>query len=169
MAVSRTPGRIACIAVLLAGILLICLAFLLIPLHTTPEYAVANYGELAKTVNGRCILPETEALPDTGCSCVVYVRSRFSNEVVGYLLGFTPSNGCARSVSVSCKALSELPEDQRSITPSETSGEVGLAAGRDHLCFILEGCRYDIHGVDAADGFVHTARNLAQSIIGARE
>ncbi len=169
MAVSRTPGRIVCIAVLIAGIVLICLALLLIPLHTTPEYTVANYGELARIVNGRCILPEEEALPDTGCSCVVYVRSRFSNVVVGYLLGFTPSNGCAGSITVSCKALVELPESQRSITPSEACGEVGLAVKRDHLCFILKSCRYDIHGVDAADGFVHTARSLAQSIIDARK
>ncbi len=167
MAVSRTPGRIVCIAVLIAGIVLICLALLLIPLHTTPEYTVANYGELARIVNGRCILPEEEALPDTGCSFIVYVKSRFSNAVVGYLLSFTPSNGCARSVTVSCKALGELPEDQRSITPSEACGEVGLAVKRDHLFFILESCRYDIHGVDAEDGFADTARSLAQSIIGA--
>ena len=169
MAVSRTPGRIVCIAVLIVGIVLICLALLLIPLHTTPEYAAANYGELANMVKGRCILPEEEALPDTGCSCVVYVKSRFSNAVVGYLLGFTPSNGCARSVTVSCKALDELPEGQRSITPSEAWGGVGLAVKRDHLFFILESCRYDIHGVDAADGFVDMARSLAQSIIGARK
>ncbi len=169
MAVSRTPGRIVCFAILLAGVALLCLAFLLSPLHTTPEYTVADYDELARIVSGRCILPEKDALPDAGCSCLVYIRSRFSNEVVGYLLGFTPSNGCAKSVTVSCKALGALPEGQRSITPSEACGEVGLAAGREHLCFILEGCRYDIHGVDAADGFVQTARSLAQSIIGARE
>ncbi len=169
MSVSRSPQRIVRIAGLLAGILLVCLALLLIPMHPSPEYAVANYDELAKIVNGYCRLPEKDALPDTGCSCFVYLKSRFSNKAVGYLLGFPPSDGCAKSMTVTCKALSELPEGQRSITPTETWGEIGMAAAPDHLAFILEGCRYDIHGVGAADGFLQTARSLAQSIIGARQ
>ena len=88
MSVSRSPQRIVRIAGLLAGILLVCLALLLIPMHPSPEYAVANYDELAKIVNGYCRLPEKDALPDTDCSCFVYLKSRFSNKAVGYLLGF---------------------------------------------------------------------------------
>ena len=169
MSVSRSPRRIVRIASLLAGILLVCLALLLLPRHPSPDYAVANYDELAKKVNGRCRLPEKDALPDTGCSCFVYLKSRFSNKAVGYLLGFPPSDGCAKSMTVTCKVLGELPEDQRSITPTETCGEIGMAAAPDHLAFILDGCRYDIHGVGAADGFLQTARSFAQSIIGARQ
>lgn len=151
----------------LACVLLIGFAVLLIPRHTAPEYAAASYEELAKKVRGCCFLPEKEMLPDTGCNYYVYLKSRFSDRAVGYLLSYFPPDGCAKTVSVTCKALTERPEGYGSITPTETCGEVGLAVSKDFLCFVLDGCRYDIHGTGASEGFLQTARTLARSIIDA--
>ncbi len=149
----------------LACVLLIGFAVLLIPRHTTPEYAVETYDELAEKMRGLCSLPEKAMLPDTGCTYYVYLKSRFSDRAVGYLLSYSPPDGCAKTISVTCKALTERPEGYGSITPTETCGEVGLAVSKDFLCFVLDGCRYDIHGAGAAEGFLETARALARSII----
>ncbi len=149
----------------LACVILIGFAILLIPRHTTPEYVVASYDELAKKVRGSCFLPEKEMLPDTGCNYYVYLKSRFSDRAVGYLLSYSPPDGCAKSVSITCKALTERPEEYGSITPTESYGEVGLAVREDFLCFVLDGCRYDIHGAEASEGFLQTARALARNII----
>ena len=153
--------------ILIAALLLLCVALTVIPRHTTPEYAVEAYAELAEKVHGLCILPEKAMLAGTDLSCTVYVRSRFSNKAVGYLVSFTPQDGCAKRITVSCKLLSELSEDSTSIQPTETCGEVGMWVSKNHLCFILEDCRYDIHGMTASESFLQTARELAGSIIDA--
>ena len=149
----------------LACVLLIGFAVLLIPRHTAPEYAVETYDELAEKVRGCCFLPEKELLPDTGCHYYVYLKSRFSDRAVGYLLSYPPPDGCAKTVSITCKDLSERPEGYGSITPTEACGEVGLAVRKHFLCFVLDGCRYDIHGAGASEEFLQTARALARSII----
>ena len=151
--------------ILIIALLLLCIVLTMIPRHTTPEYAAASYEELEEKVRGCCFLPEKELLPDTGCHYYVYLKSRFSDRVVGYLLSYFPPDGCAKTVSVTCKALTERPEGYGSITPTETCGEVGLAVSKDFLCFVLDGCRYDIHGAGASEEFLQTARALAQSII----
>ena len=150
---------------LLACVLLIGLAVLLIPRRPAPEYAAASYEELAEKVRGCCFLPEKEMLPDTGSHYLVYLKSRFSHRAVGYLLSYSPPDGCAERISITCKALEERPEGYGSITATEAWGEVGLAVKEDFLCFVLNGCRYDIHGDGASEGFPQTARALARSII----
>ena len=153
--------------ILIVALLLLYAALTMIPRHTTPEYAVETYDELAEKVRGLCSLPEKAMLTGTDLRCVVYVRSRFSNKPVGYLVSFTPQDGCAERITVSCKLLSVLPEDSGSFRPTETSGKVGMQVNKEHLCFILDDCRYDIHGMTASESFLQTARELAGSIIDA--
>ena len=155
------------VIIMIVAVLLLCLALFVIPRHTTPEYAVASYDDLAEKVRGLCSLPPKEAIPDGDNSYLVYLKSRFSNKVVGYLVSFTPQDGCAKRITVSCKSLSELPENSGSILPTETCGEVGIWVNKEHLCFILDECRYDIHGITASESFLKTARELAGSIIDA--
>ena len=155
------------VVIVIAALLLLCVAPAVIPRHTTPDHAVETYDELAEKVRGLCVLPPKEAMPDGDSGYVVYLKSRSSNKAVGYLVSFAPPDGCAKTVTVSCKSLRVLPEDSRSIRPTETCGEVGLWVGKDHLCFLLDDCRYDIHGVTASESFLQTARELAGSIIDA--
>ncbi len=166
-AAGKKKRAVVFVVILIVAVLLLCVALTMIPQHTTPEYAVETYDELAEKVRGLCSLPEKSMLAGTDLSCIVYVRSRFSNKVVGYLVSFTPQDGCAKRITVSCKLLSELPEGSGSIPTTETSGEVGIWVNKEHLCFILDDCRYDIHGVTASESFLQTARGLAGSIIDA--
>ena len=157
------------VVIVIAALLLLCVALAVIPRHTTPDHAVETYDELAEKVRGLCELPPKEAIPDRDCSYVVYLKSRFSNKAVGYLVSFAPPDGCAKTVTVSCKLLRELPKDHRSITPTESYGEVDLAVRQEHLAFILNGVLYDIHGIDATDKFSQRAGEIARSIIDARD
>ena len=169
MKTSPIARRVISAVLLLAAALLLCLALFLIPRHTAPEYAAASYDDLANKVRDLCVLPPKEAIPSGDSSYVVYLKSRFSNKAVGYLVSFAPPDGCAKWITVSCKLLSELPKDHRSITPTESYGEVDLAVRQEHLAFILNGVLYDIHGIDATDKFSQRAGEIARSIIDARD
>lgn len=142
------------------------MVIMLVPQHSSPEYNVQNYETLSRLTEGRCILPDKTLLSCERCHFVVYLRSRFSNSsVVGYLIGCDLNEEYAKGFSVDCKSIAVLPEEARSIKPTMEYQSIGLAVAYNHLSFIMDNYRYDVHGTETTDDFQQFAILIAQNII----
>ena len=154
------------ILLIICGTLLVVI--MLVPRHSSPEYNVQNYETLSRLTEGKCILPDKTVLSGERCHFVVYLRSRFSNSVVGYLIGCDLNEEYAKGFSLDCKSIAVLPEEARSIKPTMEYQSIGLAVDYHHLSFVMDNYRYDVHGTETTDGFQQFAILIAQSIIDQR-
>ena len=132
---------------------------------TSPEFSVDTYAELSEEVSDLCCLPEENVLPDVKGTFTVYLTSRFTNELAGYLMSFRSAEHYAEEFTVECKSENILPDELLQITPTFNYGGVSLSVDEDHICFLVDGLRYDIHGVNIADSFSQQAMTVAQNII----
>lgn len=138
------------------AVFLLLLLFIPIPLYPSPEHDVASYEELIKEIDGLCIAPEKNVFNSDESHYTVYLESRFSNKVVGYLISF-PAIGEA---GVESKATTMLPDESKEITPTAFYEGVGLEVGENYICFVLNGFLYNING-----SFKEEALSIAQNII----
>ena len=142
------------------AVLLLLLLFIPIPIYPSPEHDVASYEELIKETDGLCIAPEKNVFNSDESHYTVYLESRFSNKVTGYLISFPAIGEAGSSVSVESKAATMLPDESKEITPTAFYEGVGLEVGENHICFILNGFLYNING-----SVEEEALSIAQNII----
>jgi len=69
---------------------------------------------------------------------------------------------------VSCKSIDVLQNESLQMTPTSSYNEVGLFEDRNHIYFMLDGFRYDIHGSGVTDTFSQKAATIAKNIIDAQ-
>ena len=160
-----TNKKIVLVSAVVIGIiavLLLLLRFIPIPIYPSPEHSVGSYEELADEIAGLCIIPEKNTFNYDESQYTVYLESRFSDKAIGYLISFPAEGEAASSISVESKAINELPDGSKEIAPTTFYKGVGLEAYENHICFILNDFRYDIHG-----SFEEAALPIAQNIIDA--
>lgn len=160
---TRSVFKYPIILLLICGTLIVI--FKLVPRHHSPEYSVENYETLSRLTKGLCILPDKTLLSCEECHFVVYLRSRFTNTIVGYLIGCELNEEYAKEITLACKSIAFLPDEAHRINPTTEYQSIALAVDHDHLSFIMDSYRYDIHGTEVADGFQQVAILIAQSII----
>ena len=147
------------------GILTLFLAINFSPPHSSPEYSVESHDALVDRLDGLCVLPNKDTYNNSGSSYTVLLKSRYSNIAIGYLIDAPSTAGKANAITIGCKALSALPEESRVVNPTNSYQNVGLDIESNHISFLLNGYRYDIHHVDGDDQFAQTAKAIAESII----
>ena len=144
------------------AVLLLLLHFIPIPIYPSPEHDVGSYEELTDEIAGLCIIPDKNMFSYDESQYTVYLESRFSNKAIGYLISFPAEVEAASSISVESKAINEFPDESKEIAPTAFYKGVGLETYENHICFILNDFRYDIHG-----SFEEMALSIAQNIIDA--
>lgn len=154
--------------VILIVVAVLVVALLSIPRHPSPEYSVNTYEDLSEEINGLCFLPTKEVLPNIGVKYTVYLESRFSNKIVGYIMSFNSTENGSEELTVSCKSIDVLQNESLQMTPTLSYNEVELFEDRNHIYFILDGFRYDIHGSVVTDAFSQEATVIAKNIIDAQ-
>lgn len=148
------------------AVLLLLLRFIpIIPIYPSPEHDVGSYEELMDEIDGLCIIPEKNMFNYDESHYTVYLESRFSDKAIGYSISFPAEGEAASSISAASKAVNELPDESKKITPSTSYDGVELEVGENHICFILNDFRYDIHGYNINDSFEQAALSIVQNII----
>lgn len=61
--------------------------------------------------------------------------------------------------------LSELPEESRVINTTNTYRNIDFDVDSNHISFLLNGYRYDIHQVGKDESFTKMANKIAKSIV----
>lgn len=154
--------------VILIVVAVLAVAMLPFPKHPSPEYSVSTYEDLSEEINGLCFLPAKEVLPNIEVKYTVYLESRFSNKIAGYIMSFNSIENGTEELTISCKSIDVLQNESLQMTPTLSYNEVELFEDRNHIYFILDGFRYDIHGSVATDTFAQEATVIAKNIIDAQ-
>ena len=146
---------------LLATIIAVVFLF---PRHPQPEYSVETYEELAEKLDGQCVLPAQDTLPHTDVSYTVYLESRFSNDVVGYIIGYNATKTGTTEMTISCKALKELDEVIE-LTPTATYNSVELEITENSVSFEMSDYRYMIYYDANSEELQQVAILIAENFI----
>ena len=154
--------------VILIVIAVLAVAMLSFPMHPSPEYSVNTYEDLSEEIKGLCSLPSKEVLPNIEVKYTVYLESRFSNKKAGYIMSFNSTETGTEELTISCKSIDVLQNESLQMTPTLSYNEVKLFEDRNHIYFILDGFRYDIHGSVVTDTFAQDATLIVKSIIDAQ-
>ena len=158
---------IGSIAAIVGTILILVIIFSAIPKYPQPAYPVNTYEELTRAFSNETqyILPPVEQLPDTQGVYVVDLKSRFSHEKIGYRVIFKSIEDEYNAFTISCKLISELSESQPAVQGNTEYNGVELSVSENHICFELNGCRYDIHFTGASTAASNRAMSITLSII----
>ena len=124
-----------------------------------------SHDDLADRLDGLCVLPNKDTYYNAGSSYTVLLKSRFSNIAIGYLIDAPSTAGKANAITIGCEALSALPEESRVVNSTDSYRNIGLDVDSNHISFLLDGYRYDIHHVGGEELFAQTANEIAKSIV----
>lgn len=163
---NSTIKKVAVVSVVVIGVFAVLLLLqCFIPIYPSPEHDVGSYEELMNEIDGLCVLPEKNVFNNDESKYTVYLESRFSNKAIGYMISFPAADEAAYSISVECKATNELPDESKKIIPTTFCDGVELEVDKNHICFILNDFRYDIHGINSDDSFEQAALSIVQNMI----
>lgn len=152
---------------IIAAIFVIAIIYSAIPKYPQPEYPVSTYEELLSefATETQYVVPPENLLPEASGKYFVELKSRFSNEKIGYLISFEPIEGEYGFFEISCKLISTLPNEQLDFQQTEEYNGVGLSVTERHICFVWNSCRYDIYFANASAETCERAMSITQSII----
>lgn len=152
---------------LVSAVIIVVFVFNAIPKYPQPEYTVSNYAELIEMFSDdpQYLFPSEDILPSKQGGYTVYLKSRFSHEKTGYIIGFEAREGEYDVCTISCRLTSSLSDSESQIQPNSEYNGINLSVTDTHICFELNNCRYDIHFTGATKVFSEKALLIAQTII----
>lgn len=152
---------------LTATVLMVVLIITSVPKYAQPAYEVASYeGLLLEFSNEtKYLLPPAEHLPSETISCVVNLKSRFSNKKSGYYVSLEPKVGIFKSFSVTGHLLSAHPDDIPGIQPHLEYKGTTIQTSEYEVKFLFDQCQYLIQFEPLSDQCALEALSLAKAMI----
>ena len=165
LSLKSRKAQLLSVVTLVSAVVLMLFVFNIIPKYPQPGYTVNSYAELIEIFSDdpQYLFPSEDMLPSKQGGYSVYLKSRFSHETTGYIMGFKPRESEFDIYTISCR----LTSSSSNSTPqpnSEYSG-IGLSVTDTRICFELNSCRYDIHFTGASKAFSERALLISMNII----
>jgi transcriptional regulator with XRE-family HTH domain len=165
LSLKSRKAQLLSVVTLVSAVVLMLFVFNIIPKYPQPEYAVNSYAELIEIFSDdpQYLFPSEDMLPSKQGTYSVYLKSRFSHEKTGYIMGFKSRESEFDIYTISCRLTSSLSNS----APQPNSGYkgIGLSVTDTRICFELNSCRYDIHFTGASSTFSEKVMLIAQSLI----
>ena len=138
-----------------------------VPKYAQPEYEVGSYESLFREFSDEMeyILPLEDQLPGEATSFKVYLKSRFSDEKIGYLVDLAPQAEMYDNCTITSLLVNSHPGSSIEIQSDLEYKGTAIQVSEYEVKFQLGECQYFIQFNPLSDEFVQEVVYLATAII----
>lgn len=150
------------VAVLIAAVVITS-----VPKYAQPSYEVISYEALLLEFSNepKYLLPPIEYLPSETTSCMVNLKSRFSNKKSGYHISLKPKAGIFKSCSITSQLLVTHPDKVSNVQSNLEYKGTAIQTSEYEVKFLFGQCQYLIQFEPLSDQCTQDALSLAKAMI----